>query len=552
MWAFGLVLLLLAASACSVLPGRASAAELCGDSYPGSTRFVVEDGGLDGQGNAVRFCSEYLRLGGPRGFGLPISRPFRVGSQLYQAFEYAVLRWRPELGQAELLDALDLLHTAGRDPMLERLGVPRAQEPSLDWLTDDALSAARGRDSGGVFGLPTSPPTPFGPYVAQRFQRAVARRWLEPVPYDIAGSVSRAPDGSRIERVMAGDLLRASGLIPAAALVAEPGFDPDQYNWLAVPSAPESLWREPMALGGWQGLAHRAGAFNIGAARLNDEDEMRAEVEQAAGLGFNLAVNAYAGRDSSAVKAGLDRNLLLVDTYPWDRIAAACGATARTHACQLSTDQLTVLEEQLLHHLLLTRLDDSVVAYWVLDDDPGDVQPAIELIHRRVQAENLLDRQPRATVCGFGGDLDEAGRPAADTRAAFDRAVRNFTPTGCDAVALYPYRRQTTSRQVAADFSMRDLLPYMLQRLGERGWDPTSQPLIGVPQTFGFGTLPPPRAGEVAAQTAAYCAAGASSIVFYAWNDSDTGPKAQLFNTPDLRQAAISALDACRAAWGVW
>jgi hypothetical protein len=505
----GLALLLL------VLPDTARADEHCNDSYPHFTRFLVEDG------PTAPFCSEFLRLGGERVFGLPISRPFQIGPELYQAFEYGVLWWRADLGQADLVDTLDLLHAVGRDPFLERLGVPPAQAPSLDWLTDAALTASRGNDPRGVFGLPTSPPTPAGPYVVQRFQRAVARRWVEPVPYDIGGSVSRAPDGSRIERVMAGDLLRAAGLIPPAALVVDPGLD--------VPAAPPSLWQDPpRAVGGWQALDHRVGAFNVGSLD---------EVSRATDLGLMLGVNAYVGRDSPAVKAGLDRNFLLVDTYPWDRIAALCGGAAQTRRCQLDADQLASLEEQIRHHLLLTRLDDSVVAYWVLDDDPGEVRPALERIHHLVQAENLLDRQPRPTICGFGGDLDSS--------AAFDRAVGNFTPTGCDAVALYPYRRGS-----AGDFSMPDLLPHMLQRLQALGWDPTTQPLIGVPQTFAFGSDAPPSAAEVIAQTTAYCAAGASSILFYAWNDTDPGPKAQLFNTPTLRAAAASAMAQCQDIWG--
>jgi hypothetical protein len=501
----GLALLLL------LLPAHAAQAdEHCNDSYPHFTRFVV-----DGE-----FCSEFLRLGGERVFGLPISRPFQVGPEVYQAFEYGVLWWRPGLGQAELLDTLDLLHATGRDPQLERLGVPPAQTPSLDWLSDAALSASRGNDPRGVFGLPTSAPTAVGPYVVQRFQRAVARRWLEPVPYDLAGSVSRAPDGSRVERVMVGDLFRSAGLIPPAALVAEPSLD--------VPSAPLSLWQDPpRAVGGWQALDHRVGAFNVGSLD---------EVSRATDLGLMLAVNAYVGRDSPVVKAGLDHNFLLVDTYPWDRIAALCGGAAQTRDCQLDANQLALLEQAIRHHLLLTRLDDSVVAYWVLDDDPGNVRPALELIHRLVQAENLLDRQARPTICGFGGDLDSS--------AAFDRAVENFSPTACDGVALYPYRRGS-----GADFSMPDLLPHMLQRLASLGWNPSTGPLIGVPQTFAFGSDGPPTAAEVMAQTTAYCAAGASSILFYAWNDADSGPKAQLFNTPSLRAAASSAMQACQALW---
>jgi hypothetical protein len=320
---------------------------------------------------------------------------------------------------------------------------------------------------------------------------------------------------------MAGDLLRSTGLIPDAALVTS-GADLD------VPSAPASLWQEPpRAVGGWQALYHRGGAFNI--------DSLDA-VAQAADLGFSLAANAYVGRDSPVVKAGLDSNLLLVDTYPWDRISALCGEAARTRECQLDADQMAVLEQQIRHHLLLTRLDDSVVGYWVLDDDPGDVRPAVELIHRLVERENLLDRQARPTICGFGGDLESA--------AAFDHAVANYTSAGCDAVALYPYQRGD-----GAEFSMRDLLPHMLQQLQSLGWDASKQPLIGIPQAFAFGSQAPPTPDQVLAQTTAHCSAGASSILFYAWNDSDTGPKTQLFNTPSLRQSARSALEACQAIW---
>lgn len=528
----------------------AQAIEICGYSYPSSTRFVVADGGTDWSGNVVSLCSEYGRLGGARTLGLPISRPFRIGPELYQAFEYGVIWWNQDKDRGELLDTLDVLHAAGRDPLLERLGVPPGQEPNLDFLTDPALSAIRARDPQGRYGVPTSPPMAFGPYVAQRFQRAVVRRWLDPAPYDIAGALGRAPTGEQTERVMVGDLMRASGLIPAAALVADPGTDGDQYNWLAVPTEPASFWQDaPRAVGGWDGLFHRVGAFNVGVARLDARDEMRAEVEQASTLGLTLAVNSYVGRDSTAVQAGLDRNLLQIDTFPWDRIAAACGSSLTTHDCHLGADQLAQIEEQVKHHLLLTRLDDSVAGYWVLDDYAGDVRPAIELVHRLVQDENLLDRQARPTVCGFGGDLDDSERPPAKTRAAFDLALRNFTSTGCDAVALYPYRRPAAGRNAQVDWSMHDLLPYMQRRLREKGWDPATQPLVGIPQTFAFGRAPAPTPADIATQTGAYCAAGASSIVFYAWNDSYSGPKAQLFNAPDLRQGVADSLGVCQSQW---
>ena len=96
---------------------------------------------------------------------------------------------------------------------------------------------------------------------------------------------------------------------------------------------------------------------------------------------------------------------------------------------------------------------------------------------------------------------------------------------------------------------MSELLPYMLGELQARGWDHTRQPLIGLPQAFRFGAALCPSASDVAAQTAAYCAAGAFAIIFHAWNDSYPGAKAQLFNAPDLRHGAAAGLDQCRALW---
>jgi hypothetical protein len=349
---------------------------------------------------------------------------------------------------------------------------------------------------------------------------------------------------------MAGDLLRATGLLPAAALVADPGTDAQQYNWLDAPSMPASFWSPgPVAVGGWDALSHRAGAFDVGTAS-HDQSAMLDEVAHATAMGLTLAVNGYIGRDNTVVQSSLDHDLMLIDTYPWDRIAAACGASAQAQACSLTQDQLALIEQEVRHHLQVTRPDDTVVGYWVLDDDPGDVRSAIELIHRLVQQENLLGHAARPTICGFGGDL-AAGPLTAAAQARFDQIASNFTPTGCDAVAVYPYARPAQADETETiDWSMSQLLPYMLARLRQAGWDPTQQPLIGVPQAFRSGGLAAPAASELAAQTDAYCAAGASTILFFSWHDGDVGDKAELFNAPDLRLGATTGLAQCQAVWG--
>lgn len=153
----------------------------------------------------------------------------------------------------------------------------------------------------------------------------------------------------------------------------------------------------------------------------------------------------------------------------------------------------------------------------------------------------------RPTICGLGGNLDAADHATSETRAAFDLAVANFTPTGCDAVAVYPY---SVADATDTDWTMRDLLPYMLDRLRGLGWDPARQPLVGIPQAFRARGALSPAAIDVATQTAAYCAAGASAIAFYAWDEASGSTTFELYDAPDLRQGATNGLARCKAFWG--
>jgi hypothetical protein len=524
---------LLAASAAPTRaagPGPTDPPRQC-DFDPADSRFVVRDGGVDGLGNTVAWCAGYRGWGGRPALGLPISRPFRVGDVWYQAFEYGLLQWNQDQADTTLVDVLDVLHAAGRDPTLQRLGVPPRQEPNPAWLDGEVDD---------LYGLPTSPQVSDGSYLIQRFQRALSRQWLESVP--------DGGDAGHVERVMVGDLLRSTGLIPPAALVAGPADDPQQYNWSGVPTVPASFWAGPdRAVGGWDALFHRAGAFDIGTADP-DESAMKAEIDQAADLGLTLAVDGYVGRDSAVFQRAADRNVGLIDTYLWGRIDAACGPALEQQTCRLSPGQLDGIEQAVRHHLQITRQDDGVVGYWILDDYPGDVRPALELLHRLVMDENLLDREPRPTICGFGGRLDpDARQPLAASRAAFDTAIGNFSPTACDAVALYPYAGPRDPS--GTDWSMARLLPYMQARLREKGWDPARQPLVGIPEAFRAGASAAPTATDLAVQTAAYCAAGASSIIFFAWDDSSPSAKWELVDTPDLRRGVADGLGRCRAVW---
>jgi hypothetical protein len=159
---------------------------------------LIDDGGIP-------LWTEYQRLGGEAALGRPLSDRLQLSDGgVYQLTERALLRWLPEAGRAEQANALELMSRLGYDEWLHsdrQIPLPvgviangdpdRARQTRLGWLTDPALKAAylappegRPAASWGLdsaiarYGLPASAPVTFGPFVAQRFERAVLQRWL--------------------------------------------------------------------------------------------------------------------------------------------------------------------------------------------------------------------------------------------------------------------------------------------------------------------------------------------------------------------------------------
>lgn len=562
------VLLALLALVLSVLPVQAqlvpTSEQPCGYTYP-ETGFTIADGGQDSRGAEIRLCTAYNVQGGPRILGYPISQPFRVDGRLFQAFEYAVLEWRPELGDAVALDTLDVLSTAGRDPWLARIGIPPRETgtlsdpavraayflaPSRDTANQGLLPGWTEADAVRLYGLPTSPPADEGHATVQRFQRGVLRAWKEKLP--------NMPDPGRVTRLRAGELLRDAGLIPHQALLPRPPRGPAWLNGAGAPVLPLGRWVGAEATpGGWELLYQRTGAFDVGASD-DPTPAMAAEVRDAADLGLNLAVSWYQGRQSLVTDAFRAGGVRYLDNNLWTRVVALCDGTQRDteQPCAQDPGALLELEQAVRSHLARVRDDDLQVGFWVLDDYPGDVSAALDLVYRLVQEENRLSRLPRFTVCGIEGLLDtfEDGHLTTHPRE-LERAVRNFSPTACDAVALYAYGMPVSGDPVDVDWSMEQLLPRAMELLRARGWDPSRQPFLGVVQAFGTVEAPPeqsfvlPRAQDVATQAEAYCRAGATGILHFAWNDLGTGPKVQLAQSPDLRAGVADGVQRCQAAW---
>lgn len=159
---------------------------------------VTNEGGIP-------LWDEFRRLGGATVLGRPLSGRVTFGDGLvYLLTERALLQWRPDLSQVVLANPLELLEHLGHDGWLhDQRQVPRpivddgagddwvrARATRLGWMSDpvirrrffanpdpERLPHWGPEHAIALYGLPMSEPEDFGPFVAQRFQRAVLQRW---------------------------------------------------------------------------------------------------------------------------------------------------------------------------------------------------------------------------------------------------------------------------------------------------------------------------------------------------------------------------------------
>ena len=183
----------------------------------------------------LRWWDIFRRLGGPGILGYPVSRLYRRDGFALQLLQFGLLQASGDAGgiePANLLQILDraglvewLLHFKGVPPPIPDDGGQSFDESvriRLSWLTDDAIRARFERNPDPVrwvtwrpldaqvrWGLPMSFPARMGPFVAQRFQRGVLQRWVEPV----AG----LPRPGTVTAAFVGEFLVEAGLVPASA-----------------------------------------------------------------------------------------------------------------------------------------------------------------------------------------------------------------------------------------------------------------------------------------------------------------------------------------------
>jgi lysophospholipase L1-like esterase len=240
------------------LSGLPSAVTAAPTTQQPACRFFTETGA--GQGGfsvcddgAARFRAAFERWGLQQ-IGYPISRRYERDGFVTQAFQKAIMQWRPDTNSVALVNVFDDLNHAGFDETLfQTRQTPRQLPPGWDGAgltfqqvvekrqallnARPALRAAYFASSDPLtfFGLPTSEVTDVGNHYAIRLQRAVLQEWREDVPWARAGQVTIANGG---------DIAKELGALPSVALVPEPGPSTG-----APPAAPPATTLEYTALG---------------------------------------------------------------------------------------------------------------------------------------------------------------------------------------------------------------------------------------------------------------------------------------------------------------
>ena len=207
-------------------------------------------------------------------------------------------------------------------------------------------------------------------------------------------------------------------------------------------------------------------------------------------------------------------------------------------------------------HLRQVKDNHLIVGYWVLDDwvtwDTGSAQHLLMSIHSLIQQYT----PGRPAICGFGASIG-----VGTSYGWRDGTAANFSLQGCDMVGLYVYTSSlldttVASPQDAYNWAMVGVLPAMFASLKLRGWDITKEPLIGIAQAFG-GPIRytnrywvTPDSSDIALQSKSFCQHGASSLVYYAWNDSGFGPSSSTpMNSVSIETGIRQGIAACKQIW---
>jgi hypothetical protein len=305
----------------------------------------------------------------------------------------------------------------------------------------------------------------------------------------------------------------------------------------------------------WPDIAGRVGPYG-GILTTGDAKRMTAD-------GLNLTLLSSSAPDVLATLR--EGGAKYIDNFFWEQIHQKCesqyGTQTANHqvlACTLSTSDQTAIVEAATAHLKQVAADPGLVAFWILDDYPhGDISATLKALHDVVKRGNATGGLQRATICGIGGSVD-AKHAAQDQqftpdRGYTERSLVNISPEACDLVSPYFYGTAPTDDPQLIDWSMKDLMPYFLQKLKDKGFNTRAPLLLPVSHAFSYrapsGTnfWVAPRPGDIATQMKAYCDAGAFSILFFTWQSHDADRS--YFNDDAIREGVQKGRAECLSRW---
>ena len=330
-------------------------------------------------------------------------------------------------------------------------------------------------------------------------------------------------------------------------------------------------------------VIHHAGAFQPANAH-----ELRALVNS----GMNLALEPP-GSIAALERAAPHSSVRYIDSivqYIYDHIRGLEPMSSPNSCyhvspggCMVTSKEIAKIHKAVLPELRRAGHDPRIVAFYTQDDRIGNTRKVLQDIHSWLAKAGIH----KPTICGFQGRLDvpssrqwmsKISSFAADIQgygtSGANGILSNFSPQGCDMVALYPYSPQANNTQdaeklsSATDWKMNKsvwpcglhtctLLNFYKYTLRRFGWTPAT-PIIGVPQAFGINVVQPngqrfvweaPTSSQLSRETAAFCAGGAQAVLAWAWHVFDTGSSSP-YKNKKLRAGLTSGVRACRAIWG--
>ena len=301
-------------------------------------------------------------------------------------------------------------------------------------------------------------------------------------------------------------------------------------------------------------LKFRSGVYNLTRA---------ADVPAAKATGVSLVLARHAGASGALTQALTSNGMKYIDTSLQSLLYRAYCPRGLGSCKALTYTAKTKLISDVKSHVKAVRNTGTVAAYYILDDYYSDMGPGLDAVYKAIRS---LDAAT-PTMCAFYQDLaykDRAGNLIVPKKQ-FPRALRNYSSSWCNAVGIYAYAPSFSSASApprpTVEWDMHSVLPWAVNTLKSKGFDPTKQMLVGMPGAFGYEprlakpgganfALPQwryaPSTTQLAAQITAYCAAGAWAILPYVWDDLSPGTPRQLHNSSALRAGLSQGVSTCK------